>query len=384
MIPQFLPFNITCISFFLLGFISFLNPSKVNVVANRWFGVFLFSVGCLLVNRIIYDTHTNHEYVRLVAFDELSRLAIAPALYLSVLHFTSPDKVFKRVELLHFIPFFIFFIYMMPVVLVRHLYYSIEAMPALLKAVFMTIIFLSVKVQVVIYWILAYYRLNRHQNNVQLIASNTTGINLNWLKYLLLGVAFMIALGMCEVLFGLKNLSSYVGYGYLVATLLMCYHLLAQKEIYPFEQPELTAIEEVINNERHLKEEKARFTDSQAELLKNRLDLLMNSEKVFLNNDLNLPELARQMDSSPHDLSYLLNDVLGINFFQYVNSYRVEEAKQLLLSDKHRHLNILGIAYSAGFNSKTTFNTTFKKETGLSPSEFIKQARNGGSPAISY
>jgi len=79
------------------------------------------------------------------------------------------------------------------------------------------------------------------------------------------------------------------------------------------------------------------------------------------------------MDVSTHDLSYLLNDSFGVNFFNFVNRYRVDEAKRLMLSGQNKHLNLLGIAYSAGFNSKTTFNIAFKKQTGLSPSEFMKQ-----------
>lgn len=346
--------------------------------------MFLIAVGCLLVNRIIYDTHTNHQYIRLVAFNELSRLVIAPALYLSVLHFTSPGRVFKKVELLHFIPFFLFFVYMLPVVLVKRLYFPIEAMPLLPRSIFTAIIFLSVKTQVVVYWLMSYYKLNQHQKNIQLITSNTTPVNLSWLKYLLWGIAFMIVLGLCEVIFNLRGIIGYAAYGYLLATLFICYFLLAQKEIYPYVEPELTAIEDVINTNDFIKEGKARFTEVQLGELKDRLDYLMKSEKIFLDNELSLPQLAKEMAITPHDLSYLLNDGIGMNFFQYVNSYRVEEAKQLMLSDKHRHLNILGIAYSAGFNSKTTFNTTFKKETGLSPSQFIKQSQSGGSPAVSY
>jgi AraC-like DNA-binding protein len=386
MLLQLIPFNVTCISFFLLGFISFINPSKVNIIANRWFGVFLVSVGCLMVNRIIYDTHTTHRFVRLLAFNELSRLAIAPALYLSVLHFTSPGKTFKRKELLHFMPFLLFFIYMLPVVLVKHLYFSIETLPQPWKDIFNAIIFLSVKTQLVVYWIRSYYKLNLHQKNIQLIASDIAPVNLNWLKYLLMGIAFMIALGLCEVIFNLKGIITYAAYGYLAATLFICYFLLAQKEVYPFEEAELQEVEQVINVNINNDEKagKPRFTQQQANQLKNRLEHLMKNEKIFLDNELSLPQLAKQMNTTPHDLSYLLNDVLAVNFFQYVNGHRVEEAKQLLLSGKHKHLNILGIAYSAGFNSKTTFNTTFKKETGLSPSQFIKQAQNGGSPAVSY
>jgi AraC-like DNA-binding protein len=83
------------------------------------------------------------------------------------------------------------------------------------------------------------------------------------------------------------------------------------------------------------------------------------------------------MAISIHDLSYLLNEAFGMNFFRFINLYRIEEAKQLMISEKYRHLNILGIAYSAGFNSKTTFNTAFKKETGVSPSQFMQQVKAG-------
>ncbi len=62
-------------------------------------------------------------------------------------------------------------------------------------------------------------------------------------------------------------------------------------------------------------------------------------------------------------------------FFQCVNQYRVKAAKQLLLSERHKHLNMLGIAYATGFSSRTTFNTMFKKLTNQSPSEFQDRVR---------
>ena len=110
-------------------------------------------------------------------------------------------------------------------------------------------------------------------------------------------------------------------------------------------------------------------------MLKTQLAKLMEQERLYLDNELSLPQLAKEMGVSSHDLSWVLNAGFGKNFFQYINAYRVVEAKILMLSEKYRHLNILGIAYSAGFNSKTTFNTTFKKETGLSPTQFIEQAK---------
>jgi AraC-like DNA-binding protein len=118
-------------------------------------------------------------------------------------------------------------------------------------------------------------------------------------------------------------------------------------------------------------------------VLKQKLTQLMVADRVFLTPDLTLPALAQQAGISVHDLSYVLNEGFGENFFQFVNRYRVEEAKRLLTSAQHRHLSILGIAFEAGFSSKTTFNTTFKKLTGQSPSDFARSAENGStSPSI--
>ncbi|TEB41605.1 AraC family transcriptional regulator, partial [Flavobacterium circumlabens] len=72
------------------------------------------------------------------------------------------------------------------------------------------------------------------------------------------------------------------------------------------------------------------------------------------------------------ETSFVINELYGDNFYNFINKYRIEKAKSLLLSEKYNQLNILGIAYESGFNSKTTFNTTFKKNTGFSPTEFVK------------
>jgi AraC-like DNA-binding protein len=98
----------------------------------------------------------------------------------------------------------------------------------------------------------------------------------------------------------------------------------------------------------------------------------MNSEKMYLANDLSLPKLAKRMEASCNESSFVINELYGDNFYNFVNKYRIEEAKMLLLSEKYNRLNILGIAYESGFNSKTTFNTTFKKYTGVSPTDFVK------------
>lgn len=106
--------------------------------------------------------------------------------------------------------------------------------------------------------------------------------------------------------------------------------------------------------------------------LNEKLKTLIQSEKIYLENDLSLPKLAKKLDATSNETSFLINEMYQDNFYNFINKYRIEEAKTLLLSDKYSQLNILGIAFESGFNSKTTFNTTFKKYSGLSPTAFVK------------
>ncbi|WP_163324297.1 helix-turn-helix domain-containing protein [Draconibacterium mangrovi] len=83
--------------------------------------------------------------------------------------------------------------------------------------------------------------------------------------------------------------------------------------------------------------------------------------------------MADQVEIHPNKLSWLLNERIGKNFNEFINSYRIEYIKHLALDPKNRHISLIGLAYESGFNSKTVFNTYFKKETGMTPKEFLKQ-----------
>jgi hypothetical protein len=84
-----------------MAFIAFFNPAGVNWLANKWFSLFLFAMGCILLEIIIHRFAPADKYSSLIAFSELSRFAMVPALYLSVLHFTSPDETSRKKEYLH-------------------------------------------------------------------------------------------------------------------------------------------------------------------------------------------------------------------------------------------------------------------------------------------
>jgi AraC-like DNA-binding protein/Tfp pilus assembly protein PilF len=113
--------------------------------------------------------------------------------------------------------------------------------------------------------------------------------------------------------------------------------------------------------------------DNTAELTLHLLEKHFENEKPYLNPTLTLKDLASQIDIHPNQLSWLINEKLGNKFNAYINSYRLEYFKELAQNPKNSNISIIGLAYESGFNSKTVFNTFFKKTTGITPFEYLKQ-----------
>ncbi len=110
-----------------------------------------------------------------------------------------------------------------------------------------------------------------------------------------------------------------------------------------------------------------KLSDEEAILWQNKLEQLMKEKQVFRNPNLKLQDLAQELRLSPHQLSQFLNESLGKNFTQFINEYRIVEACKLLKTDTL--LSIEGIGDEVGFNSKSTFFSTFKKIKGVTPAK---------------
>ncbi len=109
------------------------------------------------------------------------------------------------------------------------------------------------------------------------------------------------------------------------------------------------------------------------EQILSRLNESMMDKKSYLKGDLTVEELATEINVSRTVLTQILNKKLNKNFYKYINEFRIEEAKQLLVNLKYKNFSILAIGYEAGFNSKSTFNAIFKDKVGITPSEYKKQ-----------
>ncbi|MFN8347248.1 MAG: helix-turn-helix domain-containing protein [Spirosomataceae bacterium] len=106
------------------------------------------------------------------------------------------------------------------------------------------------------------------------------------------------------------------------------------------------------------------------EIYTHRIKEALEVKKNYLSSKITLSQLAKSIDMSPHDLSYVINNEWNLNFNELINSYRVKEAQQLLEDEKYDTATMFAIAIDSGFNSESSFYTVFKKATGKSPKRY--------------
>lgn len=133
------------------------------------------------------------------------------------------------------------------------------------------------------------------------------------------------------------------------------------------------------NNTEHELTDHRELSDTLASALKQQLITLVEQQRPHLKNDLSLTELATQLEITASQLSELLNQHMGVSFYNWLNQLRYDEAQRLLL-DQDCQQSIIDIAYLAGFNNKNTFYRVFKQQSGLTPNQFRQQQRNSLSP----
>lgn len=125
---------------------------------------------------------------------------------------------------------------------------------------------------------------------------------------------------------------------------------------------------EQVNEEESSKKPADEFTvnPEEAESIVTRI----NQEKLYMDPDITLDSLAETLEIMPRDLSMIINRHFGANFYTFINSYRIEEAKKMLKDSAKKDITITEIYLEVGFNSKSVFYTFFKKLEGMTPTKF--------------
>jgi AraC-like DNA-binding protein len=120
------------------------------------------------------------------------------------------------------------------------------------------------------------------------------------------------------------------------------------------------------------KYKKSGLAESLSQELADRIHYIFDKEEYYRHNDISLENLSSKLECSRHHTSQVINAHFQCSFFELVNRYRINEAKDQMALDVYRNLTIIEIAYGVGFNNKVTFNKAFKKDTGLTPSQYIE------------
>lgn len=144
-------------------------------------------------------------------------------------------------------------------------------------------------------------------------------------------------------------------------------------DIEPFTQKE-SAVSTELEIEKEKKQ--ALLSESQKLELSQKITEIMERERLYLNPELSLDDLSAALMIHKNYVSYVINDVFKINFYNYINRYRIEEAKRMLLDRSYDNLSIEGIAKSCGYKSRNVFYPVFKKMEGITPMEFKKNFPN--------
>ncbi|WP_370900398.1 helix-turn-helix domain-containing protein [Chryseobacterium gossypii] len=352
-------------SLVLLTLLKLINPLKVNRKANFWFGIFLFLWSSFWLDEVLSLVAGYQIQVHSIPWVQFIQFLTPVVFYFSVLLYTNPSFKFKISDLKYFI---------LPVIFLTNL--LLQSFENLISRSFFELVFIGlILLQALFYTGFSYLTVRNHQKRIQQFSANTEGINLNWLEYIIL-VIFII--NIVYVIYNLSynstSLNAFINIAFLLVIYFIAYYSLKQKEIYPVGEKQRGELISINDDPESGENRKKLIPDEELARIKTQLEHLMESRKPYLDSELNLIRLSELLSVSSHHLSYVINTGFGKNFFRYINEYRIEHAKELLKDDSNDKLSILGIAYESGFNSKTSFNTTFKKLTGQTPSEFKKMS----------
>lgn len=357
------------ISAFNLGLFYLVQSLKKSSFSYMALGTFLFSI-CVFF--AFYEVTSLYEkFPQFMWINGPILFAIGPMFYLHV----KKKKAWK--DFLHFIPLLLLFIWIFPFYIkpaAEKLEFILAFYHPMGKSEIEIFQYLYV-LHIGIYCFLGYEILRRKNLIFQEYDSSTAQKKLNKRSqqlYLLISVTSIlsfIACFLCDI-FGV-----YYGIVDKYTIVLLVLLILLLQIYFTFngydEKIELEIIDNQIKNFRNSISSQPEEASDYPKIMEY-LNKLMTEEKLYRNPNLKITEVAEKLNISMHRLSAVINQQHGNNFFDYINTLRVEELKETLPDDANKHLTLFAIARASGFKSNSSFYRVFKKYTGCTPKEYIK------------
>jgi AraC-like DNA-binding protein len=348
-----------------------------NQILAAWLLLICFEMIIVLVNETLLNLYT----VKVLPY------TYGPLLLLYARWMTTEKPIFNPLYLWHFSPFIVFLVTSL-VFIDEPVMSGTDGFLVVDRFISFRIVYgITFAISITAYSVATFIEIHRHQKRLKELVSFSSGkITLQWLTGLSItfyaGYVIMFIFGGVDILVGFLPFDPYeISFiGLTILTFLFT--------IFGFNQPSI--FEEVVKE--HLpKAEELPEVNGQKKYAKSGLkkkdiasyikllEDYMEKNKPFMDRELTIFDLSDQLKIPRHFLSEVINEHLGKNFYTLVNEYRIQEVKKRIVDPAYAHLTILAIAYEAGFNSKSSFNTIFKEKTGQTPSEFLKSATSKGS-----
>jgi AraC-like DNA-binding protein len=400
------------ITFFL---VVILWTKKGKTIADSVLATWLCVMGFHLFLYYLHITGEIYKHTYLLGIQIPMPLLHGPFLYIYTVATTHERNNFSKKNLLHFLPVVIAWAGLTQYLL----------MPAAQKIEvykhngagyegYMTTVLIAFTISGFVYVLLSFYQLKQYRKRIVEEFSNTERINLNWLRYLIYGIlaiwVMILLRGGDKLIYGtVVVFVSMLGYFGIKHMGIFTYRREIVKEVIkapglettniilsdikketnalapvhktidtpstPDTRENLASGEAVIVEQTAVrtKYKKSGLQKEAAEKIHNQLDQIMKKEKLFKLEELSLSQLAQQLHVHPNYLSQVINTYEGKNFYDYINSLRIQEFKSLAVLSENNCYTLLSLAFECGFNSKTSFNRNFKKISGQSPSAYLKE-----------
>ena len=361
----------------------FMACKQPKTLSDKIIAVWMVFLACPMLTRLCSLAYPNALFSGVYSIRSFP-LTFGPFLWMYTNSLIGKKWGITKRDLWHFLPFFIFAL--VQIVFPQHFAFPRVDTPP--SSVLQQIHGMATLFSLLGYSGMVLWRLTQHGRRVlDHFSSVSLPITLTWLQWL--NIVFVTAY-MMPVLAHLLRLHqifsahglAFTGFIFALSFFALQQPIVFQKSDTSDESP-APAPQESSQEGEHPAEESAEensepkygrsgLTEDRAQDYLQRLEDAMRHEKPYLDADLTLEKLAKQIHVSRNHLTQILNEQLNKNFYLYVNEYRINEVKHRLLDPDNAHLTILAIAYESGFNSKSTFNTVFKKITDMTPSQFRK------------
>ncbi len=354
--------------FFVAGigiavFIEFLLMSKKKKSgADQILTLWMFLILVHLFMFYIWLTGDVFRVPFLLGVEQPFPLLHGVFLYLYVASVTGQLPIRRKLLLLHFVPAAALYIlfaafFLLPADQKIQIY---QGQRALYEpyATLLTVKLYAYNCSGILYVIWSGVLLRRHTTNIHDRFSNLNKVNLRWLQIMTFGLG---GIWLLVIFFRDDTL---IFSGVVVFVFLIGFFGVRQADIFT-QGPVISD-----DSEQKEKYQKSGLTEEASGKLHQRLIQLMTENALYKRSDLSISDLSSKLGVHPNYLSQIINQKEKKNFYDFVNTYRIEEFKQLIAQQKNQQFTLLSLANDCGFSSKTSFNRYFKKVTGLTPSEY--------------